>query len=134
MDPKNGKRPRRSLARVIQAIFDLDPSIRFVAVYQDQYLLAGGMRKGTASLDSEEDARNIDLQLSKIGNIAKSWQRWFGILELLVLQYQKLNLVFLPIEEERFLILSSGTETDPLLIVRRLKESRSLQSLGEAIP
>lgn len=134
MEPKAGKPADPSASEVLDAMFDLDPAIRFVAVYHEQYLLAGGMRNGTLSFDPDEDARKIDLQLSKMGEIAESWQHWFGHLDVVVLRYQKLHLVLLPLKVNRFFIFSASVKADPYEIARKIRESRSFQELSRSIP
>lgn len=89
------RRKRRAhITSLIDRIFGADPGIRFVAIFQEQHMLAGGMRRCRPSLDPEEEAYGIDLQLAKIGEITRSWQRWFGGMNALVVGYEKLNLVF----------------------------------------
>jgi hypothetical protein len=95
------------LSKVIEGIFTHDKRIRFVAIYQDQYQVAGGMRPGARSHDPEEEAREIDLQLAKVGEIARSWQRWFGNLVAFTIKYEKITLGFRPLAAGRFLVVSS---------------------------
>jgi hypothetical protein len=61
---------RRSIEKIIGGIFELDGGVRFVAVYQDQYLLAGGMRKGVDAYDPT--TRTM---------WTCSWRRWARSLE-----------------------------------------------------
>ena len=130
----NRKFQRRWLERAIDKVFEVDDGIRFVAVYQEQYMLAGGMRKGTASYDPEDEAHEIDMQLSRIGEIARSWQRWFGTLRALILSYERLNLVFQPLGEGRFLVLSTEPSTDPVSLMEKLRSHQDLSSLVQKIP
>lgn len=125
---------RRWLEKAIDQIFELDEGIRFVAIYHEQYMLAGGMRKGTTSYDPEDEAHDIDVQLSKIGEIARSWQRWFGSLRALVLSYERINLVFQPLGEGRFLVLSTEPSTDSVSLTEKLRKNRDITSLVEKIP
>jgi hypothetical protein len=125
---------RRGLRKTIDEIFELDGGIRFVAVYQDQYLLAGGMRTGTPPYDPDDEAHEIDLQLGRIAEIAGSWQRWFGNLGALVLRYERLDLLFLPLSEGRFMVLSTEPGTNPLVIADRLRRHPDLVSLIQKIP
>jgi hypothetical protein len=127
------RKQRQYLTSLIDKIFAVDPRIRFVAIYQDQYVLAGGMRKGLTSLDPELESQDIDLQLAKIGEITRSWQRWFGTLDALALRYEKLNLVFQPLREGRFLVLSAEVELNPFELLGKLR-NQEYGNLAEIIP
>lgn len=127
------RKQRLYLNGLIDKIFAVDPRIRFVAIYQDQYVLAGGMRNGLTSFDPEVEAQDIDLQLAKIGEITRSWQRWFGTLDALALRYEKLNLVFQPLKEGRFLVLSAEVELNPFEMLGKLR-NQEYGNLAEMIP
>ncbi len=107
---KNGD--REHLNRLIQGIFKHDKRIRFVSIYQDQNLLAGGMRPGVRSYDPEADAREIDLQLAKVGEITRAWQPWFGRLVRFTVNYEKITLAFHPLGSGRFLVISGEPEVN----------------------
>ena len=117
-----GRSKRIALNRLIDGIFDLDEGVRFVAVYLDQYMLAGGMRPGLSSFDPDEESREVDLQLSQTGEIAQSWQKWFGQLGGVVFNYENLNLVFQPLAERKNLVLSTEPSSDPASILERLRD------------
>jgi len=124
---------RQSLERVIGRIFEMDKGIRMVAVYQGQYMLAGGMRKGVDSYDPN-DAYEIDMQLSKMGEIARSWEQWFGELSALVLKYDKINLTFQPLNGGRFLVMSTEPQVDSISIMTEIARGGDFKLLAEAIP
>lgn len=127
------RRQRLYLTSLIDKIFEADPGIRFVAIYQDQYMLAGGMKKGQSSFEPEEEAHDIDLQLAKIGEITRSWQKWFGGLDAIALKYEKINLMFQPLSDGRFLVLSTETEISPFEVLEKLRHQKYGQ-LAEMIP
>lgn len=124
---------RKSLEQTINGIFELDPGIRMVAIYQGQYMLAGGMRKGVASYDPN-DAYDIGMQLSKMGEIAQGWQRWFGQLEALTIRYEKLNLTFHQIDEGRFLVMSTEPSVDPVSTMKKIRSRPDFKKLAGSIP
>lgn len=124
---------RKSLEKVIEGIFDLDPRIRMVAVYQGQYILAGGMREGVQSYDPD-DAYAIDMQLSKMGEIAQGWQQWFGQLDALTLKYEKLNLTFHQVAGGRFLVMSTEPNVDPFSTMEKIRARPDFKKLGQSIP
>jgi hypothetical protein len=128
------KTRRKVFAKTLDDVFGIDKGIRFVAVYQGQYMLAGGMRKGTRSFDPEEEAHDIDLKLARIGEIARSWERWFGGLKTLVLRYERLNLLFLPLSEGRFLVVSTTPATNPVSVADALRRQLDLGSVVSKIP
>lgn len=128
-----GSSLRKSLDKVIEGIFAMDPGIRMVAVYQGQYMLAGGMRKGVESYDPD-DAYAIDMQLSKMGEIAQGWQSWFGRLEGLTLKYGKLNLTFHPVAEGRFLVMSSEPHVDVFTTMKKIRAGSDFKKLTLSIP
>lgn len=128
------RRKRRAyITSLIDKIFEVDPGVRFVAIYQDQHMLAGGMKGGRSSYDPEEEAYDIDLQLAKIGEMTRSWQRWFGSMRALVVGYEKLNLVFQPLSEGRFLVLSTEVGVDAFELLDRL-DKEDYRRLAEIIP
>jgi len=117
----------------MDGIFAIDPGIRMVAVYQGQHMLAGGMRKGVESYDPD-DSYDVDMQLSKMGEIARAWQSWFGELESLTLKYEKLNLLFHPIDESRFLVMSTEPHVNPLATMKKIRARPDFNSLTQLIP
>jgi len=125
---------RRTLLRLIDRVFEVDPGIRFVALYQDQYIIAGGMRKGRSSLDPEEEAHDIDLQLARIGEITHSWQKWFGSLDTLAMRYEKLSLAYVPLKEGRFLVISADTGLNPFNLLEKMKGQLDFDQLSDSIP
>ncbi len=124
---------RRSIKRVIDGFFELNKGIRFVAIYQDQYLLAGGMRRGVGAYDPD-DSYDVDMQLAKIGAITRAWQRWFGDLQSITLRYERLSLVFQPLGGGRFLVMSAEPEVDIMGILSDLSARPDFKTLSEAIP
>ncbi len=124
---------RRSVEGVIEKILAMDLGIRMVAVYQGQYMLAGGMRQGVQPYDSD-DAYDIDMQLSKMGEFARQWQTWFGKLEGLTLKYEKLSLTFHPISEERFLTMSTEPSVNPVTMMGRIRAMPDFRKLARSIP
>ncbi len=128
------RRKRRAyITSLIDSIFGVDPGIRFVAIYQEQHMLAGGMRGGRSSYEPEEEAYDIDLQLAKIGEMTRSWQKWFGAMNALIVGYEKLNLVFQPLEEGRFLVLSTEVGVNCFDLLERLAK-QDYRRLAEVIP
>ncbi len=97
-------------------------------------MLAGGMKEGRQSLEPEEEALDIDLSMAKIGGIATEWQKWFGGLEGFALRYHKINLAFVPLGEDRFLVFSTDPDLDPFEVVAKLRANKDYRQLVEGIP
>jgi len=128
------RRKRRAyITSLIDRIYSASPGIRFVAIYQGQHMLAGGMRRGLSSIDPEEEAYDIDLQLAKIGEITRSWQRWFGNMNAFVVGYEKLNLVFQPLGEGRYLVLSTEAGLNSFELLETLAK-QDYKRLADMIP
>lgn len=113
-EASDNRKERERLRNAILDIFNHDERIRSVAIYEDQDQLAGGMRQGTKSHDPDAEARDIDLQLAKVGDTARSWQRWFGNLIAFTVKYEKVTLAFHPLGAGRFLVISSEPDFDPV--------------------
>jgi hypothetical protein len=128
------RRKRKAyISSLIDRIFEADSGVRFVAIYQEQHMLAGGMRGGRSSYDPEEEAYDIDLQLAKIGEMTRSWQKWFGNMNALVVSYEKLNLVFQPLSEGRFLVLSTEVGLNSFELLEKLAQ-QDYKRLADMIP
>ena len=128
------KLQRKSLKILIDELFGIDPRIRFIAVYHGQYIIAGGMRPDLESHDPDDEARDLDLQLEKIGEVLRRWQRWFGKLHAFTLRYERVNLIFQPLEGERFLVMSTEPQLDPSSVVMKVEAHSSYRTLTEEIP
>ncbi len=128
------KLQRKSLKKLIDELFGIDPRIRFIAIYHGRYIIAGGMRPNLNSHDPDDEARDIDLQLEKIGEILRRWQRWFGKLYTFTLRYERVNLVFQPLGGERFLVMSTEPQLDPSGVMMKVEAHSSYRTLTEEIP
>ncbi len=135
MDRQAAKRgtERKSVRRFIDAIFEVDGGIRFAAVYQGQYLLAGGMRKGVDPYDPD-DSYDVDMQLARIGEITRAWQKWFGHLDSISLRYEKVSLLFHLLGEGRYLVMSAEPEVDLVVALSEIRRRPDFRVLAEAIP
>lgn len=131
---QKGKGQREMISEFIESIFSVDERIRSVSLYQDQYMIAGSMRKGKVSLDPEEEAREIDIQMSRISEIARKWQTWFGILCCLVVRYEKVNLGIMPLEGGKSIVVSTEPSLDPHSIFLKIKQMDESLDLLNRLP
>ena len=97
-------------------------------------MLDGGVRKGTVSVDPEDESVDIDLKLAKTGETTRSWQKWFGALNVLLIRYERLRLLYFPLDEGRFLVLSTSPEADLAEVVDPLEEGLDVGTLARRIP
>src|SRR5207247_9222306 len=106
---------------IIDDRYYIDHRIRSITVYHGQYIISGGMRPDIESHDPYDESRDIDLQLEKIGEILRTWHRWFGKLYAFTLRYERVNLVFQPLGGERFLVMSSEPQLDPSGVMMKVE-------------
>jgi len=64
----------------------------------------------------------------------RTWQRWFGKLYTFTLRYERVNLVFQPLEGERFLVMSTEPQLDPSDVMMKVEAHSSYRTLTEEIP
>jgi len=128
------KAKRWVLATLVDRVFEVDRRVRFVGVYREHNMLAGGMRKGRRSADPEEEAVEIDIKMAKMGETTAAWQKWFGKLQGYSLRYEKISLAFVPLGEDRFLVISTDSDLDPLDVVEKLRQDEDFGQLAEAVP
>lgn len=129
-----GKAKRWVLATLVDRVFEVDRRVRFVGVYQEHNMLAGGMRKGRKSVDPEEEAIEIDIKMAKMGEITSAWQKWFGKLSGYSIRYKRVSLAFAPLSDDRFLVISTDSGLDPLDVMEKLRQDEDFGQLVEAVP
>ncbi len=117
-----GKRfAQRNYANLVKKVFSEDKRIRFVAIYAGRDLISGGMREGIPSYDPEEQAKELDLELSKIAKSTSNSERWFGKLNGILIAYEKLNLALFPLEDmDKFVVVSSEPDVNLLSVLAKL--------------
>jgi hypothetical protein len=78
-------------------VFSADKRIRYATVTDSQCnILAGGMRHGVASLESSEDAKRIDLQVTILDGVMRTWSESLGRARFALIQHEKAYMVIVP--------------------------------------
>lgn len=90
------------------------------------------MRKGVEAYDPE-DSYDVDMQLAKMGEIARVCQRWFGRLDTIDLRYERVNLLFHPLGSWRFLVMSAEPQVDAEGILPRMISQSGFETLAEMV-
>jgi len=119
---------RTYLLKLLDAVFGIDARIRSASIYEDQYLIGGGMRPGVASFEPDEVAKQIDLEFATIAKLAAGWERWFGRMGAVYVTYDKVNLYFFRLGGKRFMVVSAEPSLAPELVTRGVQEA--LRALG----
>lgn len=79
-------------------IFAADSRVRYAVVRDEECsILAGGMRPGVTPMESPEDARRVDLQVSVLAGVIKTWSEVFGPTSFAFFKHEKMNMVIFPI-------------------------------------
>jgi hypothetical protein len=114
---------RAYLLRLLDAVFAIDSRIRSASIYEDQYLIGGGMRPGVTSYEPDEVAKQIDLEFSTIARTAAGWERWFGKMGAVYISYEKVNLYFFRLGGRRFMVVSAEPSLPPEQVIRAVAEA-----------
>jgi len=79
-------------------MFAVDSRVRYAAVRDEECLImAGGMRPGVRPIESPEDARRIDVQVSVLAGVIKTWSEVFGPTSFIFFKHEKINTIIFPI-------------------------------------
>lgn len=96
------------LQKLADMVSEVDPGIRYAAFADlDGNIVAGGMRTGVQSYDSDQDQRMRTIQRSISGYMFRDWERNYGRHEFTVTVFEKLVLIQITYEE---LVLNVSTE------------------------
>lgn len=103
-----------------QKVFRLDRRIRYCGVLDELGREAsGGMRPGVRSLEPEDEAEKVNLQVALTRGLAESAQSYFGMTDYVIIHRERLMLVAMPKSDHRTILV--GAEPDfPLGKVKAL--------------
>jgi hypothetical protein len=118
------QKEKQMLNDFISKVFSLDEGVRSVSIYHEQYMVAGKMREGVKSLDPEEEAKIIDVSLSRISEMVRKWQTWFGEMCCMSIRYEKINLGLFPLKGGRTLVISTEPSLDTHAIFEKVRSIR----------
>lgn len=89
----------------VQAIFSIDPSLRYVGIVdRNGNLVQGGMRPGVNSLNPQEKEIVMYNQTSVAQGMAETWSEYFGRHRFTIMEYEKLTVARFPFGEDILLI------------------------------
>lgn len=78
-------------------VFSADKRIRYATVTDSRCnILAGGMRKGVASFESSDDAKKIDLQVTVLDGVMRTWSESLGRARFALIEHEKAYMVIIP--------------------------------------
>lgn len=98
------------LQKLVDSVFRVDPRVRYAAFADiEGEIVAGGMRTGVQSYDSDEDQRMRTVQRSISGYMFRDWARNYGQHKFTVTAFEKIVLIQISYEE---LVLNISTEPD----------------------
>lgn len=98
------------MQKLADRISQVDPGIRYAAFADvNGNIVAGGMRTGVQSYDSDEDQRMRTIQRSISGYLFREWEHNYGQYKFTVTVFEKLVLIQIAYEE---LVLNISTEPD----------------------
>jgi hypothetical protein len=99
-------------------VFDLDRRIRYCAILDEMgRTVSGGMRPGLPSLEPEDEAQKVDLQVAVIRGMTEAGRGYLGGTDYVIIHREKLMLVAIPIDRKTVLI-----SAQPDFPIERVKE------------
>jgi len=107
--------------QLCKAIFDIDPKIRYVAVYHENgERIAGGMRFGITSLLHEKLSED-SIQFSLIRmNTREKLASYIGKCNYVMADYEKVKRITIPLGDKEFLFVSTDTEVNHDVIIKQI--------------
>jgi hypothetical protein len=100
-------------------VFGIDGRIRYCAVLDEMgRTVSGGMRPGTQSLEPDEEAQKVDLQMAVIRGMTEAARGYLGGTNYVIIHREKLMLLAIPVNKRTILI--SAQPDFPLERVRDL--------------
>ncbi len=109
--------------KLCSQIFEFDPKIRFVAVYDFwAECLAGGMRKDVDNLLPERVTKNLINQALLRWKSRKTTEEWVGKAKYAMAEYEKLKRITFYFNENELLVLSTEADADHELIIKNIKK------------
>ena len=103
-----------------EKVFRMDKRIRFCGVLDERgKVMSGGMRPGVESLEPDEEAERVDLQVVLTRSMSESAQPYLGRTNYVIIHRESVMLVAMP-RQDRKTILVSTEPSFPLAKVKTL--------------
>jgi hypothetical protein len=105
-----------------EKVFKLDRRIRYCGVLDEMGReTSGGMRPGVKSLEPEDEAERVNLQVALTRGMGESARSYFGMTDYVIIHRERLMLIALPRPDRKTVLV--GAEPDfPLNLLKTLIE------------
>ena len=98
---------------ICQKVMTLDPEIRSARVINNRgHLVAGGMKKGMASLEDEKHDEMMFMEIALRVRMRQEFDKEFGPVSFSLSYRAKVIIFSFPLPDENVLLVSSSRETD----------------------
>ena len=109
--------------KLCSQIFEIDPKIRFVAVYDFwAERIAGGMREGLDSHLEEKITINSVNQALLRWKSRKTMEEWIGKTKYAMAEYEKVKRFTFYFNEDELLLISTEPNVDNEFIIKSIKK------------
>ena len=109
--------------KLCSQIFEIDPKIRFVAVYNFwAECLAGGMKEGLDNLLSEKVTKNSVNQALLRWKSRKTMEEWIGKAKYAMAEYEKIKRLTFYFNENELLLVSTEPDANHELIIKNIQK------------
>ncbi len=109
--------------KLCSQIFEIDPKIRFVAVYDFwAERIAGGMREGLDSHLEEKITVNPVNQALLRWKSRKTMEEWIGKTKYAMAEYEKVKRFTFYFNEDELLLISTEPNVDNEFIIKSIKK------------
>ncbi len=109
--------------KLCSQIFELDPKIRFAAVYNFwAECIAGGMKKDLDSNLPEKVTQNSINQALLRWKSRKTTEEWIGKAKYAMAEYEKLKRLTFYFNENELLLVSTEPDADHEIIIKKINK------------
>jgi hypothetical protein len=103
----------------LEQILKFDKGIRYCCVVdQEGKILEGKGREDLVSLEPESEDKRLFAQISIAVGMDKSWDKYFGSTQCIVIAKEKINIFVYPLSDLRSIVIA----TEPDLAVSKLRQ------------
>ena len=89
-------------------IFDFDRGIRYCGILDEMGRTAsGGMRPGLKSLEPEDAAEKVDIQMAVTRGMTEAASKYLGRANYIIIHRERLMLIALPRKDKRTVLISA---------------------------
>lgn len=100
-------------------VFDFDRRIRYFGILDEMgRTTAGGMRPGLKSLEPDDAAERVDLQMAVTRGMTEAANKYFGKTNYIIIHREQLMLIALPRSDKRTVLVT----TEPDFPLEKLRD------------